>query len=112
MPLQNGDGYPPPGSQGGGASPLVIKNQSTFSTQPIITYLFHAAVWIGKIFERAVFGKNLSEYLNIAESIIIHGIAETNRPDISQQLTAVIKCIFTEILLPHLPVIENVANKI
>ena len=31
---QNGDGYPLAGVQGGANSPLAIKNQSTFSTQP------------------------------------------------------------------------------
>ena len=33
---QNGDGYPLAGVQGGANSPLAIKNQSMFSTQPII----------------------------------------------------------------------------
>ena len=31
---QNGDGYPPSGLQGDDVSPLAIKNQSTFSTEP------------------------------------------------------------------------------
>ena len=33
---QNGDGYPLAGVQGGANSPLAIKNQSMFSTQPYI----------------------------------------------------------------------------